>query len=132
MFVIHSVSSDRNVRFFDRRGDEFIVELEGRGVAATQWVSAFTDADGLACWMEDLASSGTAWKGTKSWSTLEGEFQITATCSALGAVNFNVTLSGLPGHSEQWRVSAGVDSELGLLPSLAEQARQFFEDQPTA
>lgn len=128
MFVIHSNSSDREVRFLDRRGDEFIVELAGRGVAATQWVSAFTDSKGLARWMEELASNERPWKGAKSWTTLEGEFEISATCTAGGTVTFRVTLTGLPGSIEEWRVSAGIGSELGQLPALAQAARHFFED----
>ncbi|KLD65601.1 DUF6228 family protein [Dyella japonica] len=127
MFSIRSSSSDREVRFLDRRGDEFVVEIEGRGVTATQWVCAFTDPDGLARWMESLATNELPWKGVRSWATLEGEFQISASCSSGGAVTFLVTLSGLPGSSEAWRVSAGVTSELGQLPGLAQAARHFFE-----
>jgi hypothetical protein len=128
MFTIHSNSSDRKVRFLDRRGDEFVVEIEGRGVTATQWVSAFTDSKRLAQWMEELAANELPWRGARSWATLEGEFQISATCTSGGAVTFSVTLSGLPGSSEEWRVSAGVTCELGQLASLAQTARQFFED----
>jgi hypothetical protein len=128
MFAIHSSSSDRKVRFLDRRGDEFVVELAGRGVAAAQWVSAFTDSKGLAQWMEELAANELPWKGTKSWATLESEFKISATCTSGGAVTFMVTLSGFPGSSEEWRVSAGIESELGHLPALAQAARHFFED----
>jgi hypothetical protein len=128
MFVIRSNASDRQVRFLDRSGDEFIVEIEGRGVTATQWVSAFTDSQGLASWMDSLAANDLPWKGTTSWATLEGEFQIDATCTPSGAVTFTVTLSGLPGSDEEWRVSAGIASEVGQLPALAQAAHQFFED----
>lgn len=128
MFAIHSNSSDREVRFLDRHGDEFIVEIEGRGVAATQWVSAFADSKGLARWMEELAANELPWKGVKSWATLEGEFQISATCTSGGSVTFTVTLSGLPGSAEEWRVSAGISSEIGQLVNLAGAARQFFDD----
>lgn len=128
MFSIHSNSSDREIRFLDRQGDEFVVELAGRGVAATQWVSAFTDSNGLAHWMEELAANELPWKGAKSWATLEGEFEISATCTSGGTVRFMVTLSGFPGSNEEWRVSAGIESELGQLRSLAQAARHFFED----
>lgn len=128
MFAIHSNLSDREVRFFERRGDEFVVEVVGRGVAATQWVSAFTDSKGLARWMEELAANEFPWQGVKSWATLEGEFEISARCTVSGGVTFLVMLSGLPGANEEWRVSAGIESELGQLPSLAQAARHFFED----
>jgi len=128
MFAIHSNSSDREVRFLCRRGDEFIVELSGRGIAATQWVSAFTDSDGLARWMEELAANELPWNGERSWATLEGEFEISATSTSGGAITFVVTISGLPGSNEEWRVSAGIGSELGQLPALAQDARHSFED----
>ncbi|WP_430387769.1 DUF6228 family protein [Dyella sp. 20L07] len=128
MLTIRSNSSDRELRFLDRIGDEFVVEIEGRGVTATQWVSAFTDGQGLAIWLEDLASYELPWKGTKSWVTIEGEFQISARCTAGGAVTFTAALSGLPGSDEQWSVSAGISSELGQLPALAQAARLFFEN----
>jgi len=128
MFAIHSNSSDREVRFLGRRGDEFIVELAGRGIAATQWVSAFTDSDGLARWMEELAANELPWNGERSWATLEGEFEISATSTSGGAITFVVTISGLPGSNEEWRVSAGIGSDLGQLPTLAQAARHFFED----
>ena len=128
MFVIHSNSSDREVRFLDRRCDEFIVEIQGRGVRATQWVSAFTDSKGLARWMEELATNRLPWKGANSWSTLGGEFEISATCTAGGVVTFKVTLSGLPGSDEGWHVTAGISSELGQLAVLAGATHQFFAD----
>jgi hypothetical protein len=78
--------------------------------------------------MEELASHQAPWKGATSWATLEGEFEISATCAAGGAVTFKVTLRGLPGSDEEWRVSAGISSELGQLPLLAQAARDFFED----
>lgn len=128
MFAIRSSSSDREVRFLDRRGDEFIVELAGRGVQATQWVSSFADPKGLAQWMAKLAANELPWKGTRSWATLEGEFQISATCSPSGSVTFVVTILGLPGSNEEWRVSAGIESELGQLPAIAQAASHFFDD----
>ena len=128
MFVIKSNASDRKVRFLDRHGDEFIVEIDGRGVTATQWVSAFTDSKGLSRWMDALADNKLPWKGESSWATLEGEFRIAATCTPGGMVTFSVTLSGLPGASEEWRVSAGVTCDLGQLPDLAQAAQHFFED----
>lgn len=127
MFAIRSASSDSEVRFLDRLGDEFVVELQGHGVTATQWVSAFTDPQGLPGWFKDLASCALPWKGVKSWATLEGEFDISATCSPGGSVTFTVSLKGLPGSAEEWCVTAGTSSELGRLTVIAGEAQKFFE-----
>jgi hypothetical protein len=125
-FEISSNVSARKLVFSQRRGDSFLVELLGHGLNASLTVSAHTDAMGLLKWLERLAEYHAPWKGEDDWQTLEGEFRISAQCSVLGSVHFQVHLWGLPGAREEWRVSAGLESELGLLPDVAVAARQFF------
>jgi hypothetical protein len=125
-FEISSNVSARKIVFSDRWGDGFFVELLGHGLNASMKVSAYTDAFGLLRWLERLAECHTPWEGEDDWQTLEGEFRMSARCSVLGNVLFQVHLWGLPGAPEEWRVSAGVESDLGSLPRLAEAARRFF------
>jgi hypothetical protein len=81
---------------------------------------------GVATFFETLAAYQAAWKGEESWESLEGDFRIGATCSALGQVHFLVTLRGAIGAPETWQASAGLTSELGQLPAIAKAARQFY------
>jgi hypothetical protein len=127
VFAIHSSSSSRVLRFLDRKGDSFIVEIESFNVTARQSVSAFAVYEDLPGWMEDLATHKIPWVDSKDWATLEGDFIISATCGSSGLVVFNVSLRGCPGGAEEWRVSVGLSSELGQLQNLARAARQFFE-----
>ena len=128
MFAIHSSSSDRELRFLARNGDEFQIGLLGRELNVTLEVSAYTDGKGLLTLFERLAAHMSPWRGTESWSSLEGEFNLVATCSTNGHVHFQVELLGRPGAPEEWRASAGITSELGQLQSIAAAARMFFSD----
>ena len=128
MFAIHSSSSDRELRFFDRNGDKFQIELLGRELNVAREVSAYTDSKGLLALFENLAAHVTPWQGAESWSSLEGEFSLIATCSTSGHVHLQVELWGRPGSPEEWRASAGITSELGQLQSIAAAARSFFDD----
>jgi len=128
MFAIHSSVSDRELRFLARNGDEFQVELLGRELNVVLEVSAYTDSKGLLALFEKLAAHMRPWQGAESWSSLEGEFSLVATCSTSGHVHFRAELWGQPGAPEEWRVSAGITSELGQLQSIAAAARTFFSD----
>jgi hypothetical protein len=128
MFAIHSSSSDRELRFLARNGDVFQVELVGRELTVAHEVSAYTDSKGLLALFEKLAAQVGPWRGAESWTSLEGEFSLIATCSTSGHVHFQVELQGGPGAPEEWRASAGITSELGQLQSIAAAARSFFDD----
>lgn len=81
------------------------------------WVEA-GDAAGLQAFFVDLGKQGRPWSGKKEWQSLQGEFGLSATCTVLGNVVFNVELHGLQGATEEWAVTAGIDYELGQLERL--------------
>lgn len=126
MFTIQSASSSSLVRFRDLEGDNFTVEVETYPVTARARVSAFAVGDGLARWFGELGVSQLPWKGSREWASMERDFIISATCASNGRIAFTIDLSGLPGSYEEWHVSVGLSSELGLLPSIGETARHFF------
>jgi hypothetical protein len=129
VFDISSNVSARKIVFSERRGDSFLVELLGHGLNASMVVSAYTDARGLLRWLERLAAYDAPWTGEDDWSTIEGEFQISARCSTVGQVFIQVHLRALPGSAEEWQTSAGIESDLGSMSRYASAARQFFMDQ---
>ncbi|WP_430438497.1 DUF6228 family protein [Noviherbaspirillum suwonense] len=61
------------------------------------------------------------WQGIRTWVSLEGDLKLSATCSSLGGVVFQVELRGLQGAPEEWQVVAGIESELGQLDRIAEE-----------
>lgn len=127
MFSIQSVSSDREFVFSSHGGEYFHVELKGIGVTASTDVWATTDGDGLNRFFQELARHKTPWKGEHRWESLEGEFEISATCTTLGHVVFLVKLAGQIGGVEEWQIKAGLDTELGQLEKIAQNARIFFK-----
>jgi hypothetical protein len=125
-FSIKSSSSDRELVFSRVRENHFTVELVGTEFRAIREVYTFTDHHGLPklfCW---LAAQQRPWSGNQSWGSLEGEFSFSATCSQLGEVFLLVSIWGLPGAPEEWRVSGSVTTELGQLPKIAEGVSRLF------
>lgn len=126
MFSIHSTSSRRELVFSAHKDDYFHVELKGFEVSASANVWAYTDANGLNEFFQELSRFERPWQGRRSWATIENDFSLSATCTSLGNVTFHVTLLGLQGAPEEWRVEAGLVTELGQLEQIAEHAELFF------
>lgn len=129
MFSIRSSESDTELVFLSHRGDYFDVELRSRQLSAAREVWAYTDAYGLADLFEFLAKQSRPWRGTEAWSSIEGEFSLSATCSSTGVVSFEVKLCHF-GTSEEWKLRKRISSEFGQLPRFAEMARAFFGPSP--
>jgi hypothetical protein len=127
MFSIKSNASDRQLTFLNLRADYFTVELRGSGVTAVRDVYAYRDAPALADVLARLAADKRPWRGTERWESLEGEFSLAAVCSPLGQVTFTIVVSERLGGPEDWRVSAGISTELGQLPRIAADAVSFFD-----
>lgn len=129
-FRIKSVESDLEMILSDIKGDYFKVRVVSAHLNAIREVWAYTDASGLADFMEHLASHEKPWAGTEHWESLEGEFKFSAKCSLLGRVTFEIELSH-EGCAEEWLVRTQLSSELGQLPKLAKSARAFFGEAPS-
>jgi hypothetical protein len=127
LFKIHSVSSNRELVVHSHRDEYFHVELKGAEVTASTDVWIPTDRNGLNAFFQELAGYKIPWNGERGWGSLEGEFEISATCTTLGQVIFQVRLAGMVGGSEEWKVQAGLDTELGQLESIAREAGRFFQ-----
>ena len=126
MFSIHSTTSSRELVFSDLKGEYFSVELKGQSVSALNGVWAYTDTKFLNGLFQELGEYDTPWQGQRSWTSIEEEFRIAATCTSMGSVIFEVELCGLQGEPEEWRVKAGLVTEFGQLVQIAKRAAEFF------
>ena len=126
-FSIKSNASDRELVFLSPRADHFIVELRGIALSVEREVYAYTDAQGLSKFFSRLAAHDRGWTDTPRWESLEGEFSISAQCSALGHVSFFIRIRHMLGGPEEWEVSARLVTELGVLPDIAKNANSFFD-----
>lgn len=116
MINIRSCSSNRELRISCASDSYLLAELVGSPVSAKVEVWVETgDAAGLQAFLADLGKQGRPWSGVREWQSIEGDFKLSATCTALGNVVFNVELHGLQGATEEWAVTAGIDYELGEL-----------------
>jgi hypothetical protein len=128
VFSIHSTSSSRELVFSAHKGEYFRVELKGFEVVASTDVWAYTDANRLNEFFQELGHFERPWQGQRSWASIEGEFSLAATCTSLGNVSFHVTLLGLQGAPEEWRVEVGLVTDLGQLEKIAKHAQFFFNE----
>ena len=126
LFSVHSVNSDRELVFRDRKGERFTVELKGSELFATVDVWLHPVANDLQIFFQELASFTNAWQGARAWESLEGELSLSATCSTLGQVTLSVKLSHRAGSPEDWEVRARLVTELGQLEKIAKEAKTFF------
>lgn len=123
---IRSTSSHRELILSQHRDEYFRVELKGFEVSAATSVWAYTDANGLNRFFQELASFSKPWQGQRSWASIEQDFSLSATCTSLGSVTFWVELRGLQGAPEEWRIEAGLVTDFGQLEQIAKNAEVFF------
>ena len=126
MFSIHSTSSDRQLEFSNLRGELFTVVLNSSQLYVAKDISTYTDEFGLLRLFQDLAAQDRPWLAPFSWGSLEGDFKISATCTPLGVVTFQIHLIDQTGAAEMMDLSFSVSSELGQLPRIANAAKSFF------
>lgn len=126
IFSIRSNSSDRELKFLEPRPNYFTIQLQGSSVTAKRKVYAYTDGGGLSRLFSKLAACERPWSSTENWTSLEGEFALSAQCSALGHVSLTILISDLSGAPEKWSVSVTLTTELGQLPKIAADASTFF------
>ena len=73
----------------------------------------------LLAFLADFGKQERPWNGMREWQSIEDDFKLSATCTALGNVVFNVQMRGLQGAPEEWVVTAGIDYELGRFEHLS-------------
>ena len=126
LLSLRSSNSGRVVRIAARGELYLVASLEGPGLsgAVEVWVET-GDVARLALFFAELATLEAPWVGARTWGSLEGDFELAATCTNLGAVTFQISMSGQPGGPEEWRLQAGLETELGQLGKFAEEAKDL-------
>lgn len=127
MFSIHSVSSDRELIFSNRNGEFFNIELKSIEVSGVRKVWTHDDANTFNNFFKELAGFEKPWQGNLDIQSLEGEFEISVSCTNLGNVIFSITLSSGFVDREEWYLKADLDTELGQLEKIAKNADIFFQ-----
>lgn len=126
VLCLRSSGSSRAFQIKAPRESYLIATLIGPTLsgAVEVWVET-GDVAGLANFFAELAAFDAPWKGSRTWSSLEGDLALAASCTDLGSVTFQVSMSGMSGAPEEWRLQAGLETEFGQLGRLAADAKDL-------
>ena len=124
MFSIHSTSAERSLDFSDVQDGSFLVELRDRQFSASRRVESWNPGLSVREYFSNLSAQRLPWEGELCWGAVDGFF-ISATCSRLGHVSLNVTLSSSV-EGAGWEVSGVIACDLGQLPSIGFAAAALF------
>lgn len=125
---ICSTESDRELVLSRHQNERIRVELRGAAVSAYADIWVYTDASDLNSFIQELGQFERPWRDGRSWSSVEGDFSISVTCTSLGVVKLRIELRAAQGEPEEWEVKAGLVLELGQLPKIAKEFNAFFTD----
>jgi hypothetical protein len=89
------------------------------GVGSTSFVGS------PALFFDRLESSWRAWEGELRWGTLEGEFELTASCDRLGHIQILVELRSRPQPSN-WEFKYRLHLDAGSLQNISREFRRAF------
>ena len=128
MFSIRSSSSDTELTFSGARKDYFTAELKGNNeVRVIRQVYAYSPhSPNLGAFFLRIAHHDRPWASVEFWESLEGEFNLSATCSSLGVVTFSLVMHSRDEVVDGWRIVATLTADLGQLPGIGAAAEQFF------
>jgi Family of unknown function (DUF6228) len=117
-------SSERGARLLLRRYQGgLIAELNASGLSSATQVYLLGGCDHLDQFWRDLAENWRGWEGTRSWQSLEGDLEFSATSDRLGHVELEVRME--EGAPFQWRVHGKISLDAGQLDHIAAAARTF-------
>jgi hypothetical protein len=100
-----------------------LAEFDAPGVSAATEVYLLGGCDGLGLYWSELAEDWRGWEGVRSWRSLEGDLELSATSDSLGHVSLEVRLE--EGAPPRWRLEGTLQLEAGGLDRLAARARAF-------
>jgi hypothetical protein len=117
-------SSERGARLLLRRYQGGLVaEFDAPDLSSATQVYVLGGCDHLDRFWRDLAENWRGWEGTRSWQSLEGDLELSATSDRLGHVALEVRLE--EGAPFPWRVHGKLSLDAGQLHRIAAAARTF-------
>jgi hypothetical protein len=101
------------------------VSLKDKDIAASSAKVYIYEPHSLASFFEDLAANWKGWEGTKEWSSVEGDFNLSCDSDSLGHIAMKVTLkSGL--YEDDWCVLVVINIDAGQLEEIAGKVKEFL------
>ncbi|MDE3738588.1 DUF6228 family protein [Pseudomonas resinovorans] len=130
MLALHSVASDQQLRLHSLQDDEFILELAGNGLTASQRIYAGPDGNPPQYFFQELGAMLAPWTEPLVYESLDHDLTMIATCSALGIVTLQIEMRPNEGANDAWTLHTSIQLKLGKLPDIGRAAREFFQSCP--
>ena len=130
VFILRSARNGGRLEVGHVVRDRWLVTISLPGLGASAEVDAFA-YDGehtLALLFRRLADDWRGWEGERTWSSLEGDFDLAATHDGLGHVALQVRLRSGP-YAEDWLLTSTIWLDAGQLNALARDAAAFSSGQ---
>lgn len=127
--VVHlnSSCSDARLEFSEFDGRSARIALVASDHSATRVVWFPLDEPGLDRFFTWCARDWKGWTGTRTWSTVEGEFALTCESDRLGHVTLTVEIASSGGIYDSWTLRARLGLDAGALERIAREFEHFFE-----
>jgi hypothetical protein len=105
--------------------ESYFVEISMPGVSANVSVDDAPYAQPITQFFAELASSWRGWKGERIWRSLEGEYNLVASCDSSGHIILSANL-GSRQIAPCWKATVSIMIEAGQLDRIYQEVKEFF------
>lgn len=123
--VIKSANTAATLTFCERDGDYFTVVYDSPTVKLRRKIWGYTDCDFLVDLFQFIAKEWKGWDGAKEWSSIEGEFGVSATSDTLGHVMLCFSFKEFE-SMELWEAKVNLGLDSGQTEAIAKKVEAFF------
>ncbi|WP_316367281.1 DUF6228 family protein [Candidatus Thiodiazotropha sp. CDECU1] len=124
---IKSTSTSATLIFREREGDYFSIVYDSPAVKIQKRVWGYTDCQALVGLFQSLAQDWKGWEGVREWSSIEGEFGLSASSDNLGHIELSISFAEFDAP-EEWSAKVCLLLDSGQTESIAKKVRVFFEN----
>ena len=87
----------------------------------------YTDGIELANFFKSMANDWKGWQGSKSWASIESDFELEATNDGTSSVELSFSLRKNVGADDDWEFKGKIKLELGTLDNIANEVAKLYQ-----
>lgn len=107
-------------------GEYLNVKLEHPDAKVKAKPYLYTDHADLIAFFDEMAKDWKGWSGIRVWSTVESDFELTATNDGVSTVTLKVMLNKADSSAGPWSFTVDLKIDLGDLNRIADELRALF------
>lgn len=104
------------------------VSYQTNGITISAKPYLYIDGVGLANFFRSMANEWKGWEGSKSWASIENDFELEATNNGTNSVDLFFSLRKNIGADDDWEFKGKIKVELGALDKVAEDIETLFQN----